>query len=316
MKLDLKNKKILHELDKNARISYSELSKKIKLSKNSVINRIKELEKEEIILGYNTLVNINNLGYTTYDIYLKFKDTTKEIEKNIINNLIKNENVWLVARVEGQINLSLLISTKTPEEFETIWEKIYIKIKPYVELKRIAILLEYHHFNRKYILNSSEEKTTIIAKRKNLSIDKTDLKILKILSSNARTPLIEISKKIKLTPKAISKRIKNLEKQKIILGYKLNLNFTKLGYSYYKVMIKLNDLTIKPILYDYIKSGKNVIYFDKFIGGEDFEFDLEIDSFNSFLNFMDNLKEKFGKKISNYSYLNPTKIYKSNYFSN
>ena len=85
MKLDLKEKKILHELDKNARISFSEIAKRIRLSKNSVINRIKELEKEEIILGYNTLININSLGYTTYDIYLKFKNTNYEKEKEIIN---------------------------------------------------------------------------------------------------------------------------------------------------------------------------------------------------------------------------------------
>jgi len=76
--MDLKDRKILHELDKNARISASEIAKRIRLSKNSVINRIKRLEQEKIILGYNTLTNINNLGYTTYDIYLKFKDTSFE----------------------------------------------------------------------------------------------------------------------------------------------------------------------------------------------------------------------------------------------
>jgi hypothetical protein len=58
-----------------------------------------------------------------------------------------------------------------------------------------------------------------------------------------------------------------------------------------------------------------VTYFDKFIGGQDFEFDLEIESFDGFVNFMEELKKKFGKAIGNHAYLNPTIIYKSQYFS-
>jgi len=132
--MDLKDRKILHELDKNARVSYSEIAKRIKLSKNAVINRIKDMEKEQIILGYNPLININSLGYTTYDVYLKFKDISIEKEREIINDLVKNKYIWLLAKVEGNVNLSLLISTQTPEEFDSIWENIYEKIKSYVKL--------------------------------------------------------------------------------------------------------------------------------------------------------------------------------------
>jgi Lrp/AsnC family transcriptional regulator, leucine-responsive regulatory protein len=314
MRIDLKDKRILHELDKNARSSYSEIAKIIKLSKNSVINRIKELEKEEIILEYNTLVNINSLGYTTYDVYIKFKNTDYNKEKEIIDLAIQNKDIWLVAKVEGNINLSLLISTKTPEEFDEKWNKFYEKIKPFVEISRIAILLEYHHFQRKYLLDKHIDKTTIIGKRENKYIDSTDEKILKILSKNARASLLEISQKLQLTTKTVAARIKRLEKEEIILGYKINLNFKKLGYLYYKIMLNLNDLSIKQKLYNHIRADKNTVYYDKFIGGTDFEFDLEVESFEKFTQFMDNLKKEFGTSINSYEYLNPTIIYKSQYF--
>jgi len=316
MELDLKDKKILQELDMNARISFSEIAKKIRLSKNSVINRIKEMEKQQIILGYNTLTNINNLGYTTYDIYLKFKGTTLEKEQQIIDEMIKNKNVWLVAKVEGNISLSLLISTKTPEEFDKIWRMIYERIKPHVEVVRIAILLEYHHFSRGYFLERKSEGSVIIGRRGENKIDKKDTAILKVLSENARTSLLDLSKKLKLNPKSIAQRIKKLEKEKVILGYKVNLNFRKMGYNYYKIMMDLNDLKVIPELYDFLSKHKNVVYFDKFIGGKDFEFDLEIESFDAFLQLMETLKKKFGKAINNYEYLNPIIIYKSQYFSN
>ena len=314
MELDLKNKQILHELDRNAKTSYSELSKKIKLSKNSVINRINELERNETILGYNTLININNLGYTTYDIYLKFRNTSLETEQEIIHSLIKNKDVWLVAKVEGNINLSILISTKTPEEFNAIWTSIYEKIKPHITINRIAILLEYHHFTRGYLLGKPRDHTTIIGRRKNLAIDETDELILRTISKNARLPLLEISKKLGLNSRTIAHRIRNLEKEHVILGYKTNLNFRKLGYTYYKIMLTLNDLSIIPKLYSYIKEHKNAVYYDKFLGGADFEFDMELESFDAFVTFIDELKITFGNKIENYEYLNPTIIYKSTYY--
>jgi len=315
MGIDLRDKKILYELDKNARVSYSEIAKKIKLSKNAVINRIKEMEKQQIILGYNTLININELGFTTYDVYLKFKDTTLEKEKEIIDSLIKNKEVWFVGKCEGDINLALLISTKTPEEFDKIWNNIYSKIKHHIEVVRIAILLEYHHFGRKYLLEDKKERAiAIVGKRSNQEVPVKDLKILKILSQNARISLLDMSEKLKLTPKAVHYRIEKLKKQNIILGYKANINFSKLGYEYYKVMIELNDLEIIPKLYDWILSNPNAVYYDKFIGGHDFEFDLELASFNLFVKFIEELKAKFKGTIKQYSFLRPTIIYKSNYF--
>lgn len=315
MSLDLKDRKILHELDKNARIFYSEIAKRIRLSKNSVINRIRELEREGIILGYNALVNVNSIGYTTYDVYLKFKNTSSEKEKEIIDKAIANKDIWLVAKVEGNINLSLLISAKTPEEFEGIWAPFYAKVRPYVEVTRIALLLEYHHFQRKYLLEGAVDKTTIIGRRENKSIDDIDEKILRLLSADARMPLLELSRRTKLTTKTVAARIKRLEKERIILGYRANIHFGKMGYVYYKVMIDVKDLSLRRKMYEYIRSHKNVVYYDKFIGGKDFEFDMEVDSFATFLSCIDSLKQEFGEAINSIEYFNPTVIYKSEYFS-
>jgi DNA-binding Lrp family transcriptional regulator len=316
MKLDLIDKKILYELDKNARISFSELAKKVRLSKNSVINRVKNLEKEEVILGYNTLININQLSYSTYDVYLKFIDTTPEKEQEIINLVLKNKDVWFVGRVEGSINLAILISTKTPEEFYKIWNEIYAKIKKYVEVYRIAILLEYHHFTREYLLDKDtlSRSSAIIGKKEYIEIDDKDRDILKLFSHNARISLLELSDKVELTPKTTSSRIKKLEDKGIILGHKINFNFEKLGFRYYKLLITLNDLSIRGKLYDWIRSKPNVVYFDKFLNGADFEFDVEIDSSEKFFNLLAEMKRDFKGMIKEVVWFNPTRIFKSSYF--
>lgn len=316
MPLDLKDRKILYELDKNARISFSELSKRVALSKNSVIERVRKLEKEKIILDYNALININQLGYSTYDIYLKFQDTTPKKEEEIITLAMKNRKVWFVGKIEGSVNLVLLISAKTPEDFYEIWDSIYKKIRKNIKVVRIAILLEYHHFTKDYLLGKESSQRTVekTGKRYDAEVDKTDLLLLKFLSYNARISLLELSKKIKMTPKTIKKRIKRLEKEGIILGYKINLNFQKLGYEYYKVLLTLTHLEMREDIYRWILCNPNVVYFDKFLNGADFEFDVEIESFERFVALLNNLKRDFKGTIKEIEWFTPVEIYKSSYF--
>ncbi|MBS3146692.1 Lrp/AsnC family transcriptional regulator, partial [Candidatus Woesearchaeota archaeon] len=48
-KLDLKDKRLLYELDLDSRQSFNELGKKLSLSKSSVIYRINNMQKSGII---------------------------------------------------------------------------------------------------------------------------------------------------------------------------------------------------------------------------------------------------------------------------
>ncbi|MEK6825322.1 MAG: Lrp/AsnC family transcriptional regulator [Nanoarchaeota archaeon] len=316
MKIDVKDRKILYELDKNARISYSEISKRVRLSKNSVIERIKKLEGQNIILSYNGLININQIGYSTYDVYLKFQNTTPKKEEEIINLMMKNKRVWFVGKLEGSVNLVLLISTKTPEEFYEIWDSIYRKIRKNVKVVRIAILLEYHHFTKDYLLgrDSSQRKVEKIGKKEYVEVDATDMHIMKILSHNARISFLELSIRLNISPKTVRNRIRRLEKDNVILGYKTNLNFQLLGYEYYKVFLTLNNLEIREALYGWILRNPHVVYFDKFLNGADFEFDIEIGSFKEFVKILDDLKRDFKGAIKEIEWFNVIKIYKSSYF--
>ena len=316
MPLDVKDRKILYELDKNARISFSELSKKIRLSKNSVIQRVKNLEEKKIILDYNGLINLNQIGYSTYDVYLKFQDATPKREREIIDLALKNKKVGFVGKIEGSVNLVFLISAKTPEEFYEIWDSIYKKIRKNVKVIRIAILLEYHHFTKDYLLGDDISQRTVekTGKKGYAEVDKIDLGILKLLSHNARISLLELSLKLKVTPKTVRSRIRRLEKEGIILGYKINLNFQKLGYEYYKVLLTLNNLEIRKELYEWILRNPNVVYFDKFLNGADFEFDVEINSFEKFVELLENIKRDFKGAIKEVEWFTPIEIYKSSYF--
>ena len=64
-----------------------------------------------------------------------------------------------------------------------------------------------------------------------MKIDGTDKKILVELTSNSRTPILEISRKIGISGAAIHQRIRKLNDSGLISGQHLKLNPKALGYT-------------------------------------------------------------------------------------
>ena len=60
-------------------------------------------------------------------------------------------------------------------------------------------------------------------------IDATDIQIMTILQSNARTPNAEIARQVGMAPSAILERIRKLEQRGIIQGYEARIDPAALG---------------------------------------------------------------------------------------
>ncbi|MCI1210213.1 MAG: Lrp/AsnC family transcriptional regulator [Treponema sp.] len=90
-------------------------------------------------------------------------------------------------------------------------------------------------------------------------LDETDLKILKILQSNARMAVKQIAAEVNLSSPAVSARIARMEEHDIICEYQTKLNYHLFGY-FIKAFINLEvEPKQKPEFYPYIKSVPNVI---------------------------------------------------------
>ena len=71
-----------------------------------------------------------------------------------------------------------------------------------------------------------------------MKIDKTDKKILNTLLDNSKLSYRGIAKKVGVSVVTILKRVKNLEKEKIIQSYTTNIDYEQIGYDV-EVIIKL-----------------------------------------------------------------------------
>lgn len=60
-------------------------------------------------------------------------------------------------------------------------------------------------------------------------MDSTDYKIIEVLLEDGRIPMKELAQKVALSPPAVAERVKRLEEENIITGYKAVINYDKLG---------------------------------------------------------------------------------------
>ncbi|MFZ5955837.1 MAG: Lrp/AsnC family transcriptional regulator [Nanoarchaeota archaeon] len=303
-KLDIKDKKLLYELDLNSRQSYNQLSKKIKLSKNSVINRISHLKESGIIKGFQTVLDVGKLGYISFRLNLKIQNASPEKEQEIINFLKKNENVVWIVSVEGTYNIASLILVKSIQEMNLLWNELLEKYQNFISYRFLAIMTEVSYYSRVFLLDKKQNnyEIKIITEPNEVKLDKNDKEILKLLVSNARMQIIDIASKLKITPKTVISRKKFLENQKIIIGYRTLFDYQKLGYQYIKLHLNLHNIfaSKKQEFQEFIKNHPNIIYNDFVLGGDDFEIEMNIDNSEKLREIIDEIKKRFAGSIKDY----------------
>ena len=65
----------------------------------------------------------------------------------------------------------------------------------------------------------------------NYQIDNIDLKILNVLSKNAKMPYTEVAKKVFVSGGTVHVRMRKLEKMGIVRGTKKDIDYGRLGYN-------------------------------------------------------------------------------------
>lgn len=86
---------------------------------------------------------------------------------------------------------------------------------------------------------------------KNYEIDNIDLKILNILSEDAKMPYTEVAKKVFVSGGTVHVRMKKLEEMGVVKGTTLKIDYSKLGYD---ITCFLGIYLEKSSLYDEVVS--------------------------------------------------------------
>lgn len=144
VKLDEIDKKILANLAKNSRIPLVELAKIVNLTPNAVKDRIKNLGKNNIILGYRVFINYQLLGFLHYRVFLHLENLNEEIEKSIIQFLKYNKNCVSITKTIGYCELEFRAIVENVDEFYKLMEELRNKFSDYLKEYESIIYYKMH----------------------------------------------------------------------------------------------------------------------------------------------------------------------------
>jgi len=315
-KIDLKDKKILYFLDLNSRESYRSIGKKVGLSKDVVASRVKKLKDNGVITNFHTAVDYCLLGFTSFRFYLNFQYVTEEIKNDIVNYFINEKYIKFIHSTEGSFDFSLIAHAKDISKIYFIWEKVLSKYRDYFANQVFSAVYKTSVFCFSFLLDESDEERKsrksydLMSKGKIIHIDKTDLNILKQIIVNARMPTVEIAKNLDSTPTVINYRINKLIKSGVIIGFKTNINFSKIGYRLFKVDINLKDHRILDKIIEYVMINPNLFEVIKSVGYSDVELVYILKNVKDLHEIIADISKKFPDKIKNYTYFVVVKSHK------
>ena len=129
--MDKIDKKILEELQKNASIPLSELSKKVGLSNTPCLNRIKKLEEDKVILSRTVVLDNKkiNLPITVF-LSISIHDHTEKWLTNFERVVKKYDEITEVHRLTGtNSDYQITILSPSIDEYDHFQQKLIKEIE-------------------------------------------------------------------------------------------------------------------------------------------------------------------------------------------
>ncbi len=314
--IDERDRKILKELEEDARQTDSAIAKKIHLSKQVTNYRIQKMIESGIISNFYTLVNVGNLGLSTYYVFLQLEKISKEEEKRLLEKINSLNSIgWLISCI-GKWDIILNINEDSILNFEKILNQVIRICGNHLYEYKFTILSEAKHLGYKFLVGKNYSRPIYQGEREKIfKLDISDEKILRGLSQDARIDLVSLSRKIKIPVHILNYRLKKLIRNGIIEGFKPKLNINKLCYQWHLLLIKLgiSNEDRKKALTEFCKVHKGIYYMTSTIGDYNFMLDIHIKSAEELKNILTEIRDEFKDIVKTYESVMITEEYKIDY---
>lgn len=309
IKIDKKDRRIIYELEDNCRRSLNEIAKKVGLSKQALSYRIERLVCKGAIIQFIANIDYSKLGYVNHEVWLQFNEITKEQKENFIGFLKTHPNIRWLASCGGKFDCAMAIMSEDVISFSEILNDILGRYRGYVQNHFITISKGVWTYPRSYLIGDRESRNRghllFSGALKKQMLDEKELKILYLLSKDAKISTVEIARKVELTPITVRTKIKQLEKEKIIAGYKAIIQPTSIGIENYEILITTQNTSEEKIkeFQTYCQLHPYITFLLNIVGRWDLNIAFDAESSEHFQQIMTEIRSRFGSIIRDYEYV-------------
>jgi DNA-binding Lrp family transcriptional regulator len=320
LKIDETDAKILRQLLKESRTSFTDLSKMCNITVGAVRMRYKKLWRIGVINGEIMQINPQSLGYKCVCAIGIL--TSAENEKKVLDYLENRQYIQQIMKTYGKYNIAVKVALTEMQELAGILEDIEANdsVKQVDTMIWTDAITMYHPEN--LVINSTMgEKRQIKsdvhhATKQPAELDDIDRKIAKILSQHSRTTFRKIAEQTGISTKNVIQRYRRLRDNVLTLST-VTVNLKKLGYNAQAFcFIKVVNKSKLQEIHTQLLSVPNLVLATRLIGPYDLAVTTVLQDFQDLFKFKQDVGKIPGVEQVEV-YLGPTMpIYPLNLFQN
>ncbi|MDP1883748.1 MAG: winged helix-turn-helix transcriptional regulator, partial [Candidatus Moranbacteria bacterium] len=158
MNLTELDKKILFELDKDGRASFSEVARVIGSTPQVVKYHFEQMMEKGFIKHFWAFTDYDKLDYSFFwGYWLKFAGLTKDKETEMYAYFNTHQNIPIIQRADGYADVLIAIISRDIFHHNEILQDIFSKYGQYITLSDIFIGLGFVKFPRTYLVGKANE---------------------------------------------------------------------------------------------------------------------------------------------------------------
>ncbi len=145
--VDKNDLRILDELSQDARKSTVRIAEKLAITPKTVIERMKRLQKREIILGFKPLMNLRRFGTEVTTLLIRYHNFSISMENRLVNYLKVHPNVFCIVKTLGEWDIEINVETADPMEFRKVEMEIRQKFSQLIQHIESVPIYRTHKLN-------------------------------------------------------------------------------------------------------------------------------------------------------------------------
>lgn len=271
--MDVKDRKILYELEQDCRQSTALIAKKVGLSKTAVVHRIAKLKERRIIDDFSTITNGHKLGRHIYTVLLNMQGASNGKKEQILEYVKSLPHVGWCIQVFGNWDLVFAVLAQHVIELQQVIDRIEQDWGDYVKEREIMHNTATHAFPHKYLYENTHVKEKMYYDYYDIfhepaKLSTNDLAILNEVKKKPQSQIIEIAQTIKLSPDTVKRSLKRLSEEQVIMRHKAHINALELGYQWNIVLLSLKSLSKiqRSKLTEFVKTHPNMVFMVDCVG--------------------------------------------------
>ncbi len=294
--LDDLDRNIIALLDRNCRISTTDLSALLNRSRQTIEYRINRLEEQRIITEYTCSFNPTSVGYRLYKVYLRLRNLAGEKDK-LRAALFNLGTVYWIGESSGTWDLLFGIFYRDEREILEITDRLNRDFRHLIVAHSGHVVVDILQYPKMYLTGEIHSYLEYAGHIRHFQLDELDVAIIAKLVGNARLSYHALSEALAVSSLLVQRRMKRMERAGVIFQYRVGVDLTKLGLELYKTIITTDFYSHNEHerFVKFISQCKEIQFFVRNIWS--IELELIVPSYEVYEGIIDRIRQSFPKLV-------------------